>query len=434
MKFIDLFSGLGGFHKALSTLGHQCVMACEINEELRILYHKNWGIYPEGDIKTLVNDNLNLIPDHDILCAGFPCQPFSQAGFRKGIQDSRGTLFDEIAIILNAKKPKYFILENVPHLSNHNNKKTWNMMSDKLKEIGYTIDLNVYSPFDFGIPQNRKRVFIVGSLNGLKNFSFDNIDKFKTDKINIYDFIDKEFDENLKLPKKNIECINVWQSFINNLPSNISIPKFPIWSMEFGATYPFDIPPTSLNSSQLSKYKGKFGVSLENKSKSEQISLLPNYSKKNKKFPNWKKKYIVQNREFYNLHKRSINEVLNSIINLEFETLQKLEWNVDNTNKNIRSYFLQFRPSGLRVKSSNCFPSLVTSATQVPVIGWQERYLSVDEALSLQSLENLKMPEHKTASMRSVGNAVNSKIVELIASELLKNEFKKESYKLELIG
>ena len=91
-------------------------MACEINEELRNLYHKNWGIYPEGDIKTLVNDNLNLIPDHDILCAGFPCQPFSIAGKKEGLNDKRSDIFWDILNVIKEKKPRFIVLENVKHL------------------------------------------------------------------------------------------------------------------------------------------------------------------------------------------------------------------------------------------------------------------------------------------------------------------------------
>ena len=109
MRFIDLFAGLGGFHKALHELGHECVFASELNVGLREVYKKNWNIEPEGDIRKIVKDNIDSIPDHDILCAGFPCQPFSKAGKQLGRKDTRGPLFDEIAKILEQKKPQYFI-------------------------------------------------------------------------------------------------------------------------------------------------------------------------------------------------------------------------------------------------------------------------------------------------------------------------------------
>ncbi len=140
LRFIDLFAGLGGFHKALHELGHRCVFACEINPTLRELYKKNWGMDPQGDIRTITKSNIDLIPDHDVLCAGFPCQPFSKAGKQAGMTDKiRGTLFDEIHLILKHKKPKYFILENVPFIAKHDNEITWNYIEEKLKELNYNV-------------------------------------------------------------------------------------------------------------------------------------------------------------------------------------------------------------------------------------------------------------------------------------------------------
>lgn len=179
LKFIDLFAGLGGFHKALHELGHECVFASELDPTLRKLYEENWGIEAQGDIKKIVEKNIESIPPHDILCGGFPCQPFSKAGKQLGREDNRGTLFDEIAKILEFRKPKYFILENVPFIAKHDNEETWNFMQDKLAQLGYKVDHKIYSPQDFGIPQHRKRIFIVGCLIGLEHFSFTDIDEQK---------------------------------------------------------------------------------------------------------------------------------------------------------------------------------------------------------------------------------------------------------------
>ena len=171
MKFIDLFAGLGGFHIALSELGHECVFASEINESLRKLYQLNHSIEAFGDIREIVEADINAIPQHNILCAGFPCQPFSKAGKQEGLNDEdRGTLFDEIVHILEHRKPRYFILENVPHLKKHDNENTWIRMRERLEELNYTIDHREYSPHEFGIPQHRKRVFIVGCNKGLTHF------------------------------------------------------------------------------------------------------------------------------------------------------------------------------------------------------------------------------------------------------------------------
>ena len=143
MKFIDLFAGLGGFHQALSDLGHECVYACEIDPDLNALYKENWDIEPEFDIRKI---NLNKIPEHDILCAGFPCQPFSHAApkhRRKGFEcDENGDLFNWVVNILRAKRPTYFILENAPYLVNHNDGQTWKKMVKKLtRKLRGTVDL-----------------------------------------------------------------------------------------------------------------------------------------------------------------------------------------------------------------------------------------------------------------------------------------------------
>ena len=127
LKFIDLFAGVGGFHLALKELGHQCVFACEIDSQLNALYERNFGLKPRGDIKQIDSAD---IPDHDILCAGFPCQPFSQAGRRNGFKcPDKGDLFDCVIEILCEKAPDYFILENVPHLKKHDGGRTWQKLT-----------------------------------------------------------------------------------------------------------------------------------------------------------------------------------------------------------------------------------------------------------------------------------------------------------------
>ena len=192
LKFIDLFAGLGGFHKALKELGHECVFASEIDPSLRKLYHRNWGILPEGNIKDIVDNNIEMIPPHNILCAGFPCQPFSKAGKQEGMKDKdRGILFDDIVKVLTFRRPKYFILENVPFIAQHDNEETWGYMKSQLenKDLGYRVDHRNYSPHHFGVPQHRLRIFIVGSRVGLSHFSFDEIDKKKKNSINVREFV-----------------------------------------------------------------------------------------------------------------------------------------------------------------------------------------------------------------------------------------------------
>jgi DNA (cytosine-5)-methyltransferase 1 len=411
MKFIDLFAGLGGFHKALHKLGHECVFVSELDPVLQQLYKENWGIDVHGDIKKIVEKEIEIIPEHDILCAGFPCQPFSKAGKQLGREDERGTLFDEIVKILDFRKPTFFILENVPFIAKHDNEETWESMQSELDRIGYTVNHNIYSPQDFGIPQHRKRIFIVGSRIGLDHFSFDEVDKKKIDRIDIHKFIETEPLSAKKLPNANQDCIKLWQEFISNIPVDVKLPGFPIWGMEFGATYPFENEyPHLLSEKELSKYKGNFGISLKGMSKKEQLANLPSYARVEEEFPDWKQRYIKYNRKFYLENEKFIKNIVRRIAQLPSQSWQKLEWNVGNNKRIITDYILQFRASGIRIKKVDFFPSLVCTNTQIPIIGWEQRYITKNEGLKLQSLTGLKLPENEGAAFKAFGNAVNSHI------------------------
>ncbi len=422
MKFIDLFAGLGGFHKALHELGHECVFASELIPALQETYKRNWGknINIHGDIKKIVATDIDSIPDHDILCAGFPCQPFSKAGKQQGRKDDRGTLFDEIVKILEKKTPQYFILENVRFIAKHDNEETWKAMKAEFNRLGYKVDHRDYSPHDFGIPQHRQRIFIVGSLTGLGHFSFDDVDKHRKQIADINKYIEDNPVNAKNLPKANQNCIKLWQELIDCLPKETKIPGFPIWGMEFGATYQFEESyPHLLSNVELAKYKGNFGCSLKGMTKEQQLANLPSYARVQTEFPHWKKRYIRNSRAFYEDNKKHIEGVVTKIANLPSQSWQKLEWNAGEGKRKINNYILQFRASGIRVKKADFFPSLVCTTTQIPIIGWQKRYITKSEALKIQSLSGLKLPENDNAAFKALGNAVNARIIKLIAENLL---------------
>jgi DNA (cytosine-5)-methyltransferase 1 len=198
MKYIELFAGIGGFRSGLDQLDFQCLLSSEINKyastSYKILYGEN---DLHGDI-TKINEK--DIPDHDLLVGGFPCQAFSIAGKRKGFEDARGTLFFEIARILKEKKPKLFLLENVPGLLSHDKGKTFEVMCQIVSEIGYAIDFKILNSMDYGIPQNRNRIFIIGTTEKEENWHIPSNDVVSRTKKKLQELNIKTF--NFEFPKK----------------------------------------------------------------------------------------------------------------------------------------------------------------------------------------------------------------------------------------
>ncbi len=170
-KFIDLFAGIGGLRLGFEAAGGECVFSSEIDRHAAEMYEANFGDAPHGDIRTVDADTL---PDHDILIAGFPCQPFSSAGERQGFKDPRGTLFFEIVRLLEAKLPTVVVLENVAGFFSHDKGETFKTVKASLEGLGYTVSAQWVNANRCGIPQNRKRVIIVGHRGG-REFDFTNV-------------------------------------------------------------------------------------------------------------------------------------------------------------------------------------------------------------------------------------------------------------------
>ena len=175
LRFIDLFCGVGGFRIGLESVGGKCVFSSDIDENCRKTYFANFGDYPKGDIQEIHETD---IPDHEILCAGFPCQPFSISGRQKGFEDTRGTLFFEIIRIVREKKPAVVFLENVKHLYYHDSGNTLKVILHCLEEEGYSVSCKICNATDYGLPQNRERIILIGSRNG-KKFDFESVEKVR---------------------------------------------------------------------------------------------------------------------------------------------------------------------------------------------------------------------------------------------------------------
>ncbi|HFU75963.1 MAG TPA: DNA cytosine methyltransferase [Arcobacter sp.] len=185
IKFIDLFCGIGGFRLAFDSVGAKCVFSADIDKHACETYKANFGDYPLRDVSKI---EAKEIPDFDILCAGFPCQPFSIAGERKGFCDTRGTLFFDIERIIREKRPKAFILENVKGLVSHDKGNTLKVILDTLeKKLNYKVFYKILNSKDYAVPQNRERIYIIGFKDKSVEFKFpDKIDK----KVDLNDILD----------------------------------------------------------------------------------------------------------------------------------------------------------------------------------------------------------------------------------------------------
>lgn len=465
--FIDLFAGLGGFHIALSQLGGKCVFASELKEDLRKLYVIN---YPEmeGDTQTgirkiegdITKVNLNKIPQHDVLCAGFPCQPFSQAGKQEGFDDKvRGNMFDYICKVITAQaenKPRLLLLENVANLKNHDKGRTWSTIRAKLDELGYKVFEEILSPHQYGYPQHRKRIYIVGIR---KEDIADKEDDWKFvfpiehgKTCDIKEIVNENDVNITPLSLKTHYQLKVWQSFIDELVCRgKEIPSFPIWAMEFGADYPYEEKAPSFmdRESLLGKF-GKLGWKINGPSFRDCIQQLPIYAQTDTQetFPSWKIRYIQQNRNFYRDNEEWLKEWVEKIKDWD-NSHQKLEWNCGKEeDKALTNKIIQYRASGIRVKLPTYSPALNLVGTQIPILPWVKlpeqciphyseddlskygltredishgRYLSIKEAADLQGMKHLRFDRLSlTRSYEALGNAVNTQVVNKIAKKLIK--------------
>ncbi|MBE6413341.1 MAG: DNA (cytosine-5-)-methyltransferase [Verrucomicrobiaceae bacterium] len=253
MKVVSLFSGIGGFEVGIknSNLDAEVVFASEIDVHAKSSYIANFGKENlHGDITKISEKD---IPDHDLLVAGFPCQAFSIAGKQMGFNDTRGTLFFDVARILKEKQPKYFLLENVKNLVSHNNGNTFKLIIKTLNELGYTIDFSIINSSEAGLPQNRERTYIVGILNGRNNkinsdkrnnkinklkssfeykgFNFFNSLVFHAPQKYIKDILEETKNKKYLISNEDVEnfiktnCFNVNKTCVNKIVKLFDLPK-----------------------------------------------------------------------------------------------------------------------------------------------------------------------------------------------------------------
>lgn len=383
-KFIDLFCGVGGFHIAMESLGGSCVFASDIDEECRKVYFNNFGLEPAGDITKIDEKD---IPIHDILCAGFPCQAFSKAGYRRGVNDPRGTLFFDIVRIVKYHKPKYLILENVRNLTSHDNGNTWRVIRYNLRELGYNVSEEpiIFSPHYLGIPQHRERVFILckrKDLGELPSFTFDKKNRPTSDAFSILQSDDEIEDlKKYKLSKREIDLINLWNEFLTIVKNDL--PGFPIWS--------------------------------EWLKELDDIDYLHFY-------PKWKQNFIYKNSRLYSDYKTKIDSwLVDALKNKDFVGAKaKFEWQAGKVSSpNLWDTIMHFRPSGLRVKAPTHYPALV-AITQTSIIGPLKRRLTPRECARLQCIpDSYKLHPNDRVAYKQMGNSVNVDVVKMFADLLI---------------
>lgn len=378
LKGIDLFCGVGGFHIAANLNGIDIVFASEIDVRTSFTYEENFGLKPEGDITKV---NTEDIPSHNILLGGFPCQPFSKAGLRKGFEDTRGTLFFDIARILEFHKPKYLLLENVLSLAKHDNGNTWNTIKKTLRDLGYMIpdDPVIISPQSFGTPQIRKRVFIPGVLKSkISNEEFDfKIPKPKNTSIEDIRIKKYDNDKTLLLSDYQIKVLKCWSEFKNHF--DYQEIQHPIWSYDF----------------------------FKDTSDSDD--------------PVWKQNWSQRNRDLYLSDKKWIDNWYKKWDVTTFRRQdQKFEWNCKDKINSLEEGIIQFRSSGVRVKTPDIAPTLVAKNDRIVMPG-AKRFISIEETARLQDFpKEFKWSNSDSLSLKQLGNAVNVKVTKYMIEELIK--------------
>lgn len=383
LKYIDLFCGIGGFHQALREMGAECVLACDKDKYCRQVYEMNYDMKVAEDVKKLKPEEM---PDFDIICAGFPCQAFSNAGKKKTFDDDRGLLFDEIMRIAKVKKPRFMFLENVKHILKVGNGEVIKYIFAQLDKHGYEVQYFNMSPHEYGIPQQRERVYFVCVRKDIYTTPVSLVYP-KTDEIRFHEYLDKkdEIPEKYFLKGDVLNTLNAWEEMIKAFVVDEKISPT-ILVNEFYNTY----------------------------SDAEFKNLAQ-----------WRQDYITKNRPLYEKYAATWDDWYARHQNTlsKRQIYAKLEWQVGTIKENdsIFDYFIQMRQSGIRVKRAKYFPTLV-AISQIPIYGKEKRYITPREGLRLQSFpEDFKLLPEDKHSYKQLGNSVNVSNVKNVLESTLRH-------------
>lgn len=421
--FVDLFAGVGGFHAALKAYGGECVYAVEIDERAARVYEANWGHAALGDITKDADHDLGImnVPEHDVLCAGFPCQPFSKSGAQRGMDEARGTLFFNIASIIKAHHPRIVLLENVRNLIGPRHEHEWDVIIETLRDEGYHVSdrATVFSPHLLpphlgGTPQVRERVFITATLAPEKVAQDEAFggpapvaamtDRFPREpgSSEVFDpkrdwHLEDLLDDSHNVPGCNltdaeVRWIDAWDEFVKimrEMMGDRPLPGHPIWADAW-----LDFPE------------------IRNIRWDASTITIPDEVTKptvDSSLPAWKQSHLRKNYDLFARHFQAIIPWAHywGVYTDQFPaSRRKLEWQAQET-KSLWDTVMHLRPSGIRAKKPTYLPALV-AITQTSIVGPRGRRLSPRETARLQGLpDSFVFPaQAPSATYKQMGNGV----------------------------
>ncbi|MDO7868174.1 DNA cytosine methyltransferase [Nocardioides jiangxiensis] len=449
-RFIDLFAGIGGFHAVMKAFGGECVYAVEIDKKAANVYEANWGHPAHGDITLDADDELGImnVPAHDVLCAGFPCQPFSKSGAQRGMDEARGTLFFNIASIIKAHHPAVVLLENVRNLIGPRHAHEWDVIIQTLREEGYNVSARpaVFSPHLLpehlgGTPQVRERVFITATYapqtvpylpNGKVDFEVEGprpvanmTDRFpakETSNAPLFDPGSKDNGWNLldgsiltdshRVPGCDLTpvetlWIDAWDDFTLLMRERTGEPLkgFPYWAdcwLDFPeAAAAMRRAPVPTRDDE-GRYQPTSAADFKMPKKVTRPAI-PSH------LPAWKQSHLRRNYDMFEAHWRDVLPWAwrwGIYTDLFPASRRKAEWQAQDA-KRLWDTVMHFRPSGIRAKRPTYLPALV-AITQTSIVGPLERRLSPRETARLQGLpDTFVFPNQPdAATYKQMGNGV----------------------------
>jgi DNA (cytosine-5)-methyltransferase 1 len=405
--FIDLFAGIGGFHAALSSMGGRCVFASEIDPAAAAVYQRNWGLDPWGDITDAANDRGVTVPVHDVLAAGFPCQPFSKSGAQRGMDETRGTLYWNILRIIEERRPAVVLLENVRNLAGPRHAHEWQVIVETLRDQGYRVADTpaVFSPHLLppemgGRPQVRERVFVTATRVDDVTDDLTAEPAVRPRPVAEWDPSTWDLESDLLDPDhESPGCqlsdaerlwIDAWDEFVRLMweaRDGRRLPGFPLWADAWVHEDDLVIPAGT---------------------------------------PSWKADFLRKNAAFYTDHQGLIDRWAArwGVYTDAFPaSRRKLEWQAQDTPR-LWDTVMHLRPSGIRAKRPTYVPALV-AITQTSIVGPRQRRLSPREAARLQGLPDWFDfgAQAPSRTYKQLGNGVNVGVVwHVLRQHVLRDE------------